>query len=306
MSKTSFTGLPNRPPMRKMQQCYLFLFVPFDCQELFGWICRFKWQSSGTARYTCTKERCRIHVCALSLNKSFQFQSARRFQKHRRQLRRSSLHKRSLSWHKAFTSTSLWLAQPSSHREYPMQSQKWGARHSERGVTYIKCSCFTLREKKKIKFSDSFTFLYTMLWYRCRMHLLMHESSSVRTLCRNINALWIAALSGWENTVYSFFSHSRTVNHPHWKDLIRGHTVTTFHLASDWMPNASFRKKPKSLLVGERVTTGNLILLWVLLGQKVCTNNFLERNWWWMLSLYIHFKWLWIQVKPGGGGETMI
>lgn len=138
------------------------------------------------------------------------------------------------------------------------------------------------------------------------MHLFMHESSSVRTLCRNINALWIAALSGWENTVYSFFSHSRTVNHPHWKDLIRGHTVTTVHLASDWMPNASFRKKPKSLLGGERVTTGNLILLWVLLGQKVCTNNFLERNWWWMLSLYIHFKWLWIQVKPEGGGGNDI
>lgn len=171
----------------------------------------------------------------------------------RYQLGWSSLYKSPLSRHKTLASESSWLAQPVCSPCSAMESQKWSTRHLNAGIIW---NVNAMREGKVFSnrripqhskpFSTMPLQIYNVgieLSYASTYESLRHESSSVRTVCSNINALWITGLSGWENTMYSFFSPFRTVNPPLWKDLIKGHTVTTFHLASDWMPSASFRNQ---------------------------------------------------------------
>lgn len=59
--------------------------------------------------------------------------------------------------------------------------------------------------------------------------------------------------------MYVFFSPSKAVNSPLWKGLIKGHTLTTFHLACDWMPSNS-HLKTKSLVIWESIGTGKSLL----------------------------------------------
>lgn len=183
------------------------------------------------------------------------------------QLGKRSLNKRPLSWHKALVSESLWLA----HLERPV---RWRTRNgSTRHSKSVSISNVNALAFKKFSHSYSCRCKYTMLWYSWRMHLAYNAWS---LLC--MHSLW------WYKCFmdYSFkwvrkycvlilfsFQDSKSSL---WKDLIKGHTVTTFHLASDGMPSASFRNQ--SLW---KVETGSLLETWqcmtVICSKPVSTRQ---------------------------------